>query len=429
MRRDEDIKIGCVIWLIILFYTVLAFSSFFRTSLLWFKGKASISWITGIISIATIIITIRFIYIRRTLLTQNKAVSNELFLSKRTFQEKEKTLVTQKNAIESELKRTKEYADKKDKVYKSFEKRDDSAIKGLTELYSDVCTIQDYHTEIYLRTKSHPAYKKALDIKEIRSEKRVLIEQNRILLYKYELIFKAFPELSRYVDSFEDLKSLLQYKNIENVKENYDYAQDYISKEDYNKLSITERNQLALDKYIIRKKTDWQIGRDYELFCGYWMKNMGFYNIRQFGIEKRLEDMGRDIIADKDGFTYIVQCKIWSQKKEIHENHIAQLYGTTIAYSLESGNPNVKPVFITTTKLSNIAGRFARRLCVDIWEIPFGEFPRIKCNISTSGEKIYHLPFDQQYDKTIINKSGEFYAWTVEEAESKGFRRAFRWNG
>jgi hypothetical protein len=55
----------------------------------------------------------------------------------------------------------------------------------------------------------------------------------------------------------------------------------------------------------------------------------------------------------------------------------------------------------------------------------------IKCNINqTTGEKIYHLPFDQQYDRTrIIISKGECYASTVSEAESKGFRRAFRFSG
>ena len=55
----------------------------------------------------------------------------------------------------------------------------------------------------------------------------------------------------------------------------------------------------------------------------------------------------------------------------------------------------------------------------------------IKCNINqTTGEKIYHLPFDQQYDKCIITpETGEFYAMTVAEAEEAGFRRAMRWKG
>src|SRR3989339_881822 len=57
------------------------------------------------------------------------------------------------------------------------------------------------------------------------------------------------------------------------------------------------------------------------------------------------------------------------------------------------------------------------------------EYPAIKCNIGrTSGEKIYHLPFDQQYDKTKIEPhKGEFYCQTVKEAEDAGFRRAFRY--
>jgi len=34
---------------------------------------------------------------------------------------------------------------------------------------------------------------------------------------------------------------------------------------------------------------------------------------------------------------------------------------------------------------------------------------------------------DQQYDRTIIgNCAGEFYAFTVKEAEDAGFRRAFK---
>jgi hypothetical protein len=45
-----------------------------------------------------------------------------------------------------------------------------------------------------------------------------------------------------------------------------------------------------------------------------------------------------------------------------------------------------------------------------------------------SGERIYHLPFDQMYDRTVIgNMPGERYVHTVREAEGLGFRRAFRW--
>ena len=51
----------------------------------------------------------------------------------------------------------------------------------------------------------------------------------------------------------------------------------------------------------------------------------------------------------------------------------------------------------------------------------------IKCNINNKN-KIYHLPFDQQYDRVVIEKDkGELYVKTVKEAEDLGFRRAKKW--
>lgn len=78
--------------------------------------------------------------------------------------------------------------------------------------------------------------------------------------------------------------------------------------------------------------------------------------------------------------------------------------------------------------LSDKAREVAKHIGIDCEEnVSFPDYPMIKCNINrTTGEKIYHLPFDQQYDKVQIDYSdGELYAWTVKEAEHKGFRRAF----
>ena len=70
-----------------------------------------------------------------------------------------------------------------------------------------------------------------------------------------------------------------------------------------------------------------------------------------------------------------------------------------------------------------MAKEFARRLGVVVMRIPMGDYPMIKCNINNN-ERIYHLPFDQQYHRAEIKNDGEFYAWTVEEATRNGFRRA-----
>jgi hypothetical protein len=50
---------------------------------------------------------------------------------------------------------------------------------------------------------------------------------------------------------------------------------------------------------------------------------------------------------------------------------------------------------------------------------------KIKCNISSNGDKIYHLPGDRLYNVTKIDKTkGEFYAYTETEAMEKGFTRS-----
>jgi len=103
-----------------------------------------------------------------------------------------------------------------------------------------------------------------------------------------------------------------------------------------------------------------------------------------------------------------------------------------IAYKIDNPLNRVMGIFITSTSLSDRARLFAKELKINIQEhIDLKKYPSIKCNISkTNNEKIYHLPFDQQYDTTIIeNERNEYYLATIKEAESLGFRRAFRWQG
>jgi len=88
-------------------------------------------------------------------------------------------------------------------------------------------------------------------------------------------------------------------------------------------------------------------------------------------------------------------------------------------------------VLYSSTKISDVAKEAARRLNVECHEhIGISDYPLIKCNVSMrDGAKIYHLPFDQQYDRTkIIFDKGEKYVYTVAEAEKAGFRRAWRWH-
>lgn len=277
---------------------------------------------------------------------------------------------------------------------------------------------------IHLECKSHPSLKGADDAREAKSKIKSFEEKYKKMKIEYDLLFELFPELDGYIERCED------YADIQALKDDYDYARSYLNDEEYQKLSTDERNQKALNNYInSRKKTKWQIGRDYEIQIAQEYEKLG-YQVEHFGT-KKINDLGRDLIAKNQHEILIIQCKYWSKEKTIHEKHICQLYGTAIQYKIEN-NPilPVKPVFVTTISLSDTAKKFAKYLGIEVLaEKKFSNnFPRIKCNVARSGEKIYHLPFDLQYDSVKIEKhKGEFYALTIEEAVKKGFRRAKKW--
>ena len=292
--------------------------------------------------------------------------------------------------------------------------------------------------EEYMRHKSNPAYRAADKVRELRMKLKESLYESKQILYKYEFLLSLFPELRLYIDDDETLIHLSEYSSLDDFNDERDKVIDWIGEEAYNSLSVNERNQLALDRYKEREKSNWEIGIDYELYIGYLLRE-GIapfdkkFRVIQFGEAMGLQDLGRDIIAEKedsDGSKtiYIIQCKRWSENKVIHENVICQLFGTTVEYKIKNkdkGDCKVVPMFITTTEMSPTAIEFANRLGVVVLKIPIGDYPMIKCNIN-NGEKIYHLPFDQQYHRTRIDNEGEFYAMTVEEATRKGFRRAMK---
>jgi hypothetical protein len=315
----------------------------------------------------------------------------------------------------------------------------------LAEAYADYFALKDGELEKYLRYKKHPAYTAAENVRQIKQEKRQLLKENKIVSYKINYFEKLFPWLSDLIADDENEEIPVRIDE-DTEEDNEDRVKNFLTPEQYKTLPSVERNQMALDRYLKnRNKSKWQIGRDYEMYVGHIFEKEG-YKIEYKGIIDGFDDLGRDIIASKNGEICIIQCKYWAQYKDIHEKHIFQLFGTTMEYWIKNFNffnrpknfeefakflneDRIRPIFFTSTTLSETAKQMADALSIEIKENePIGDFPRIKCNVSGRyAEKIYHLPFDQQYDRTIIEPhKGEFYAYTVKEAEDAGFRRAFR---
>lgn len=316
-----------------------------------------------------------------------------------------------------------DYSQKEERLHKLLEAK--SPLKYLATAYADAVALVFANSANYLKRKSHPAHSAAEVVKGMRNEAKQHAADAKMYQYQYELLLHSMPSVEDSLEgdgTMEIVKDYFEQNADDN--EDYDRVQNYVSKEEYNKLSVDARNQLALDRYMSRHKNNWQIGRDYEMYICHWLKGKG-YKVEHTGI-KGFEDLGRDIIAHKDGLDYIIQCKYWSKNKVIREKYIMQLYGTTIAYKVEKGHLFLPHgIFITNIDLSDTAKKFAAFLDISVIKQPMGDYPVIKCNVN-QGNKIYHLPFDQQYDRTQICKPGEFYASTVKEAVTAGFRRAYR---
>lgn len=320
------------------------------------------------------------------------------------------------------------------KVYEQRERdllmllKDKTPYKTSSLMYADVQTYIFEDNRRYLISKRHPAYKSADVVKEMRKIAKEHIGLYRATEYKLKMLLGEFPYLAPYLeDETGDAIPSLMGADLEDAKEGYDKVRDFLSQEEYDNLSVTERNQLALDRYNKGHKSNWVVGVEYEMYVEYLYREMRGWKTIPHGSIHKLADLGRDVVAEKGDTIHIIQCKRYSADKLIHENTICQLYGTTIEYELGSEGlftKKITPVLYSTADLSPMAEKFAERLGVKFHKVPMGKYPQIKCNIGQGGEKIYHLPFDQQYYNAIIDKQGEFYAWDVKGAEAAGFRRA-----
>lgn len=308
------------------------------------------------------------------------------------------------------------------------------------KIYGDILDVEANGLARHLEYKRNPAPKTADDVRAFRDRIKEHLQRAKYGEYKAIVYESAFPFL---VDLVEGAPIADLAVTSEPQSEEHDPARAFLSPGEYERLTAAERSQRALDRYIERRKSSWEIGRDYERYIGQRYEVEG-WEVQYFGATQRLEDLGRDLIARRDEETWIVQCKYWSQWSRVRENAVFQLFGSVVDYLFEQEliradedvfaslkRNGVRGCFVTSTEMSERALAAAKALGIKVSAgIPFDpKYPRIKCNIGR-GEKLYHLPFDQQYDRIKIeSRKGERYVATVAEAERLGFRRVYRWRG
>ncbi|MFZ1964220.1 MAG: restriction endonuclease [Roseiarcus sp.] len=362
--------------------------------------------------------------------------------------------IRQKNGELSELRRT--HAKTLAAVELQYKKVLDH-IRGLDKIFDErkiqfpwlASAIADLHAleaerdARMLETKKHAAIKAASEVREHGSKRRDAERQFRLMRYRVNYYEKLFPWIMEYIGN--DVPDEAVDLSGSKAEPTDDPVRRWLNDAEYQRLSTAQKNQLALDRWKASRRSLWEIGRDYERFIGYNYETLG-YDVTFTGAIHGFEDMGRDLIARRGPELCVIQCKYWSKEKTIHEKHIFQLFGSTLEYAFRLGNfddlkqlsffggsiktNGAKAVLYTSTTISDVAKDAAKKLDVECNEnVGMSDYPLVKCNVSMrDGAKIYHLPFDQQYDRTkIIAAKGERYVYTVAEAEKADFRRAWRW--
>lgn len=287
----------------------------------------------------------------------------------------------------------------------------------------------------YLLHKPRPAVKSHQAVQQANARARCFQKESsalKNLLTLYEKQAPWLPEVSEL--SLQDVLDGLRIQQ-KLAQVNDDPVTGYLSATEFASLSVSERNQRALDRYFeYRQRNAALAGRLYERYIGY-MCEQGGWDVKYQGATEGVADGGLDLICTKNGKHMLVQCKRLSKAKGslVRENTVAQIFGAARYFALKSGirPQSVLAKIVTTSELSDEAKLFAAHLKVAYQEnIELGRYPAIKCNVSADGELIYHLPMDQQYDKVVITPGrGECYKMTVAEAEAIGFRRAYKWMG
>ena len=164
--------------------------------------------------------------------------------------------------------------------------------------YADFKQAEATFIENILRFKKNPSIKAADTLKEYKqklkeAEKRSFIYKGIIDYYE-----TLFPWLIDFRDAPDDV--IKQTSDLPADDKVEDPAQRLLSQAEWSGLSKTEKFQIALDRYKARRKSKWEIGREFERFVGYEYEQAG-WDVTFFGAVKGLEDMGRDLILKKGG--------------------------------------------------------------------------------------------------------------------------------
>jgi Restriction endonuclease len=337
---------------------------------------------------------------------------------------KEKSLEAQRKYKESE-----DALDKIQIAQKQLEHKESifnaSLSKGrlwLAEMIAEADVASDAALYKHLLSKKIPAPAAAENVKNISKEKRAWIIKAKDYEYQIKQLEEFFPKL-------KDYKEAIQEELISHLDESdeTDPILRFLSVEEWNVLPVEQREDLAIERYLNgASRSAWDAGLKYERYLGSLYEKDGWF-VEYIGALNGLEDYGRDLICSKNNVVRVIQAKRWKENSPLYMKHVVQIFGTTLLLQQErSLLETPTPMLVSTSAFAEDSKKAAQALNVKLVVMPLDKnYACIKVHKSRNGEAIYHLPFDQQYDriKMDVNK-GDAFVKSVKDALKMGARRA-----
>lgn len=164
-----------------------------------------------------------------------------------------------------------------------------------------------------------------------------------------EVLF-TLTQFEHYLKNVNVQCDIDESKNENNLQENIQYEKEENSKKDFFSEDI-KVDAIELMRYI-----DTLDGYNFEKVCAHILCCNGYINIC---VTSGSKDRGIDIIAEKDGMKYSVQCKHYSSNVGNHAVQEAfsgkSIYNADVAFVL------------TNSYFTQQAEQDARTLCVELW--------------------------------------------------------------
>ncbi|MFH1322825.1 MAG: hypothetical protein ABIH80_03200 [Methanobacteriota archaeon] len=174
----------------------------------------------------------------------------------------------------------------------------------LADAYADFFHLEDLQMAHALQTKKHSALKGAEEVRKAGKRRRDAEKRARLLEYHIKYYETLFPWLADLKSEDVEDELIRVSTASKDEKEHEDAAQQWLTPEEYRRLPNSEKYELALERYWTKKKTKWEIGRDYERYTGYLYEKDG-NTVRYQGIIEGFDDLGRDLIVKKQKATQV----------------------------------------------------------------------------------------------------------------------------